>query len=110
MPAGATAVRISRAIPGTGEVDRLGLSDALLAADPRWPLEHIWSLWKNGHRQDCGLFFHGESYGWEVQLRDDGFLEFGQRFIVKEAALKLAEQLRQDLERDGWNAFAGRVD
>jgi hypothetical protein len=23
------------------------------------PLEHVWSLWKNGHRKDCGLYFHG---------------------------------------------------
>jgi hypothetical protein len=54
------------------------------------PLEHVWSLWKNGRRKDCGLYFHGESYGWECQLRDDGFMEFGQRFIFKEAALRLA--------------------
>jgi hypothetical protein len=55
---------------------------------------------------DCGLYFHGESYGWEVQLRDDGFMEFGQRFIFKEAALKLAGELRQDFERDGWQSVA----
>ena len=54
---------------------------------------------------DCGLYFHGESYGWEVQLRDDGFLEFGQRFIFKEAALRLAGELRQDFERDGWRSL-----
>jgi hypothetical protein len=35
-------------------------------------------------------------------LRDDGLLEFGQRFIFKEAALRLAGELRQDFERDGW--------
>jgi hypothetical protein len=38
----------------------------------------------------------------EVQLPDDGFMEFGQRFIFKEAALRLAAELRQDLEREGW--------
>jgi len=47
-------------------------------------------LWKNGRRMDYGLYFHGESFAWEVQLRDDGFLEFGQRFRFKEAALRLA--------------------
>jgi hypothetical protein len=26
------------------------------ARTPR-PLEHLWSLWKNGHRKDCGLYF-----------------------------------------------------
>jgi hypothetical protein len=30
-------------------------------------------------------------------------MEFGQRFIFKEAALRLAEQLRQDHERNGWH-------
>jgi hypothetical protein len=73
------------------------------------PLEHVWSLWKNGRRTDCGLYFHGESYGWEVQLRDDGFLEFGQRFIFKEAALKLAGELRQDLLCNGWAIAASEV-
>jgi len=42
---------------------------------------------------DCSLYFQGESYGWEVQLRDDGFF---QRFIFKEAALRLAGELRRD--------------
>jgi len=42
------------------------------------------------------------------QLRDDGFMEFGQRFLFKEAALKLAGELRQDLEREGWREL--RVD
>jgi hypothetical protein len=56
--------------------------------------------------KDCGLYFHGESYGWECQLRDDGFLELGQRFIFKEAAVRLAGELRQDLERDGWRVMA----
>ena len=32
-------------------------------------------------------------------------MEFGQRFIFKEAALKVAGELRQDLERDGWTAY-----
>jgi hypothetical protein len=39
-----------------------------------------------------------------VQQRDDGFLDFGQRFIFKEAAMKPAGELRQDLERDGWTS------
>jgi hypothetical protein len=73
------------------------------ARKPR-PPEHIWSLWKNGRRMDCGLYFHGESHGWECQLRDDGFLEFGQRFIFKEAALRFVGELRRDLEQEGWQA------
>jgi hypothetical protein len=74
------------------------------------PLEHVWSLWKNGHRRDCGLYFHGESYGWEVQLHDDGFMEFGQRFLFKEAALRLAGELREDLEREGWQVMVDTTD
>jgi hypothetical protein len=30
---------------------------------------------------------------------DNDFMEFGQRLVVKEAAMKSADQLRQDLER-----------
>jgi hypothetical protein len=26
---------------------------------------------------DSGFYSQSESHGWEVQLRDDGFLEFG---------------------------------
>jgi hypothetical protein len=32
-------------------------------------------------------------------------MEFGQRFIFKEAALRLAGELHQDFERDGWKAL-----
>ena len=46
---------------------------------------------------DCSLYFQGESYGWEVQLRDDGFF---QRFIFKEAAE--ARRRVAAFERDGW--------
>ena len=55
---------------------------------------------------DCGLYFHGESYGSEGQLRDDGFMEFGQRFIFEEAALRLAGELHRDFEREGWAALS----
>ena len=32
---------------------------------PPSPAEPVWTLQKNGHRVDCVLKFHGESYGWE---------------------------------------------
>jgi hypothetical protein len=55
------------------------------------PHEYVWSLWKDGHRKDCGLYFHGETYGREVQLVDDGFIEFRRRFTFKEAGCGLRE-------------------
>ncbi len=74
------------------------------SSPPRLQLafEHAWTLWKSGRRTDCGLYFHRESNGWAVHLHDNGFLRFGQRFIVKDAALRLAGELRHDFERDGW--------
>jgi hypothetical protein len=51
------------------------------------PLEHVWSLWKNGRRKDCGLYFHGESYGWEVQLRDDGIRESAESYYTRRVAV-----------------------
>jgi hypothetical protein len=44
------------------------------------------TLTKDSHRKSRGLFFQGESYGCELQLRDDDVLEFAQRFIFREAA------------------------
>ena len=43
-------------------------------APPRQPRpgKHIWTLVKAGRRFDCEPRFHGESYGWECQLFEDG--------------------------------------
>jgi hypothetical protein len=43
----------------------------------------------------------------EVQIRDGDFLEYGERCLFHEKALKVAADLRADLERDGW---ASRTD
>jgi len=67
------------------------------------PLEAVWSLTKDGRTKTCGLYFQGESYGWEVQIRDGEFLEYGERCLFHERALKLAHELRIELERDGWS-------
>ena len=66
------------------------------------PGEHVWSLRKNGKQVDCELRFHGESYGSECQCLHDGELAYGQRFILRELALREAEAQRQRLMRDGW--------
>jgi len=66
------------------------------------PLEQIWTLTKTGRTKTCGLYFHGESYGWEVQVRDGDFVEYGERCLFHERALRLAGELRAELERDGW--------
>ena len=67
------------------------------------PLEPVWVLKKDGRTKSCGLYFHGESYGWKVQIRDGDFLEYGERCLFHERALKLAGELRSGLERDGWS-------
>ena len=64
------------------------------------------SRW-GGRTKACGLYFHGESYGWEVQIREGDFLEFGERCLFHERALRIAADIRADLERDGW--FTPRI-
>ena len=64
--------------------------------------EQIWSLRKNGRQNDCELRFHGESYGWEVQWLHDGVLAYGQRYVLKDGALREAEAQRAHLMSDGW--------
>jgi hypothetical protein len=66
------------------------------------PVEPLWSLRKSGRQVDCVLRFHGESYGWECQFLHNGELSFGQRFVLRRAALREAETQRQRLIADGW--------
>jgi hypothetical protein len=44
-------------------------------------------LWKNGHRKDCGLYFHSESYGWEVQSEVEGRMTHPAMIIGSAATL-----------------------
>jgi hypothetical protein len=53
------------------------------------------------------VVFRGESFGWELRLEDDGVMVFGHRFVGKESALKLAGELREELEGEGWTEPAG---
>ena len=32
------------------------------------PLEPVWSLTKDDRTKTCGMYFHGESYGWMLEL------------------------------------------
>ena len=71
---------------------------------PRMPKpgEHVWTLVKSGRRFDCELRFHGESYGWECQLLEDGEIRYGWRFPLRAGADAEAEAQRARLLRDGW--------
>jgi hypothetical protein len=84
--------------------------DALLstarppAPRQRRPGERIWSLRKSGRQVDCELRFHGETYGWECQCLYDGDLAYGQRFVLRAAALEEAELQRRRLMGEGRSA------
>ena len=39
-----------------------------------------------------------------MQIRDGEFLEYGERCMFHERAVRLANELRGELERDGWSA------
>ncbi|MFI5302508.1 MAG: hypothetical protein ACHREM_30835 [Polyangiales bacterium] len=69
----------------------------------RRPGEPVWALRKNGHRVDCELKFHGDSYGWECQCLYDGELAYGRRFLVRAQAIEEAETHRTRLLAEGWS-------
>ena len=56
---------------------------------------------KGGGEVRCELRSHGE-YGWEVQLLRDGQFYAGRRFTLREDAVGHADELRRDLETNGW--------
>ena len=52
---------------------------------------------------ECELRFHGESYGWEVQMFRDGEL-FSSRgaLVTRGMAIQWAEPERREMGREGW--------
>ena len=66
------------------------------------PGEPVWSLQKNGRRVDCELRDHGEPYGFEYQVFDNGELAYGRRCGVRAAALAEADAKRRRLITHGW--------
>ena len=56
---------------------------------------------KNGKQVDAELRSHGE-YGWECQFLYNGEFAYGRRWTMRAEALAEAEDMRQELERDGW--------
>ena len=68
------------------------------------PGEWQWTLVKNGRRYDCELRFHGESYGWECQLLEDGEIRYGPRFPLHAGAVAEADAQHARLLREGWAA------
>jgi hypothetical protein len=66
------------------------------------PNEPLWTLERNGRHVACELRDHGEPSGAEVQLLRDGEFYAGRRFDTRTMALRHAEHVRENLERDGW--------
>ena len=66
------------------------------------PGKHVWTLVKGGRRFDCELRFHGESYGWECQVLEDGEIRYGWRFPLRAGAEAEADAQRARLLREGF--------
>jgi hypothetical protein len=47
------------------------------------------------------LLFRGESYGWEARVLRSGELSMSRRFILREPAVRWADEQRTNIER-GW--------
>jgi hypothetical protein len=64
------------------------------------PAEPLWSVRVNHVAWSCELRFHGESYGWETLLLRDGELFMSRgAFVLKDAAIRWAEEQRKEAER-----------
>jgi hypothetical protein len=72
------------------------------------PAEPLWTLINHGgDRIDAQLRAHGE-YGWEFQLLRRGDFYAGRWFDLRAHAIAWADEIRRDLEKDGW--ATGSVD
>ena len=69
------------------------------------PTEPVWSMRKAGKQTDCVLQGVAED-GWDVLLLRDGDCFYGRRWTTRTLALQEVEELRQELERDGWQNVA----
>jgi hypothetical protein len=62
--------------------------------------ERLWEIRKDHVTWSCDLRFHGESHGWESMILRDGKLAISQRFLLRESAIRWAEeQLWMGLEK-----------
>jgi hypothetical protein len=66
------------------------------------PAEPLWTLERNSRQVTCQLCDHGEPAGAEVQLLKNGEFYAGRRFDTRDQALRHADHVRENLERDGW--------
>jgi hypothetical protein len=67
----------------------------------RRPPEPIWTMRRQGRQTDCVLLGQGE-YGWDLQLLRDGDSFYARRWTLKAEALAEGDDIRRELERDGW--------
>ena len=54
---------------------------------------------------ECVLLGHAE-YGWEVRLMNDGGELYARRWIMRAEALTEADELRRELEHNGWQCVS----
>jgi hypothetical protein len=71
------------------------------APRPCQPGEIVWTLRREHVDWSCELLFRGESYGWEARVLRSGELSVSRRFILREPAVRWADEQRTDIER-GW--------
>jgi len=67
----------------------------------RDPAEVLWTFRREGVEWSCDLVFRGESYGGEARVLNQGELFISRRFIVRDLAIRWADEQKTDIER-GW--------
>jgi hypothetical protein len=66
----------------------------------RPPTETLWKIRREHVTWSCELRFHGESYGWEAQILRDSGLVIGRRFLLRELAIRWANEEQFRLGKD----------
>lgn len=71
---------------------------------PTFEGERLWTLRKGVHELVCGIVYHVEPLGFDVQVFEDRIFLMSHRWGAKEAAVTFADGLRGDFALDGWTA------
>ena len=65
----------------------------------------VWTLVRNGVRVDAECRSHGE-WGWELQILRNGEFYAGRRFDLRAQAVAYGEDIRREMEGDGWTLLS----
>jgi len=70
---------------------------------PSHPTRHMWTLWRGSDSRTCEIYEDKAHAGWDVKTFDNGWLSYAHRVASQAEATQVADLLREDCIREGWN-------